>query len=384
MPGVRLNLGKTGVSLSAGVRGASVTLGKRGLYSNVGIPGTGLSSRQRLAGGPTRSTLTSPRESPGGKFSVVLNLEENGTLSVHDEEGRPFSDDVLRLVKRQSGDQIQGWLAEQCEKYNSTLVALEEVYHDTPAPDDSPKYQKIRFVDPEPIPPESRKLTLLDKVFKSRRERVERENSTSLEEYEQAHKIWAERKKVFNDKELQEEEHFERGLREDPGVMSDILEARLSKIEWPRETLVNFELNVTGETLHMDVDLPEIEDLPQEEASYSGRGWKLNIKRLSETRLRKIYMTHVHGIGFRLIGVAFATLPTVGSIALSAYSQRVDKLTGHTVDEYFYSVIVNREQWSRIKFNNLEELDVTAVFESFHLVRKMTKTGVFKPIEPIG
>ena len=47
-PGVRLNLGKTGVSVSAGVRGATVTAGKRGVHGNVGLPGTGLSSRQRL------------------------------------------------------------------------------------------------------------------------------------------------------------------------------------------------------------------------------------------------------------------------------------------------------------------------------------------------
>ena len=48
LPGVRLNLSKSGVSLSAGVRGASVNLGKRGLYGNVSVPGTGLSYRERL------------------------------------------------------------------------------------------------------------------------------------------------------------------------------------------------------------------------------------------------------------------------------------------------------------------------------------------------
>ncbi len=42
-PGVRLNIGKTGVSTSVGVRGANVTFGKRGATSTVGIPGSGLS-----------------------------------------------------------------------------------------------------------------------------------------------------------------------------------------------------------------------------------------------------------------------------------------------------------------------------------------------------
>jgi hypothetical protein len=50
MPGLKLNLSKSGVSVSTGVRGAHLTLGSRGLYGAVGIPGTGLSYRQRLDG----------------------------------------------------------------------------------------------------------------------------------------------------------------------------------------------------------------------------------------------------------------------------------------------------------------------------------------------
>jgi hypothetical protein len=48
MPGVRLNLGRRGVSATIGRRGASVTVGKRGTYANVGLPGTGMSYRERL------------------------------------------------------------------------------------------------------------------------------------------------------------------------------------------------------------------------------------------------------------------------------------------------------------------------------------------------
>jgi hypothetical protein len=47
-PGLRLNVGKRGVSVSAGVRGASISVGRRGVYGNVGVPGTGLSLRERI------------------------------------------------------------------------------------------------------------------------------------------------------------------------------------------------------------------------------------------------------------------------------------------------------------------------------------------------
>ncbi len=43
LPGLRLNFGKTGASVSIGARGAWITFGKRGTQATVGLPGTGLS-----------------------------------------------------------------------------------------------------------------------------------------------------------------------------------------------------------------------------------------------------------------------------------------------------------------------------------------------------
>ena len=42
MPGVTMNLSKSGPSFSFGARGAHVTVGRRGVRRTVGIPGTGL------------------------------------------------------------------------------------------------------------------------------------------------------------------------------------------------------------------------------------------------------------------------------------------------------------------------------------------------------
>lgn len=49
LPGVRLNFGKKGLaSTSFGPRGAKVNVGKKGVFLNTGIPGTGLSYRQKI------------------------------------------------------------------------------------------------------------------------------------------------------------------------------------------------------------------------------------------------------------------------------------------------------------------------------------------------
>ena len=42
LPGVRVNLSRSGPSLTFGVKGAHVTVGKRGVSRTVGIPGSGI------------------------------------------------------------------------------------------------------------------------------------------------------------------------------------------------------------------------------------------------------------------------------------------------------------------------------------------------------
>ncbi|RFP65899.1 DUF4236 domain-containing protein [Hymenobacter lapidiphilus] len=57
MPGVKLNVSKSGFSTTVGGRGASVNIGKKGAYLNASIPGTGISSRSKIGGsGSGRNT----------------------------------------------------------------------------------------------------------------------------------------------------------------------------------------------------------------------------------------------------------------------------------------------------------------------------------------
>ena len=62
--GLTLNLSKTGPSITFGVPGASVNVRGRQVTGNVGIPGTGLSYRQRL------DKLAVPGKGQGTAFNV--------------------------------------------------------------------------------------------------------------------------------------------------------------------------------------------------------------------------------------------------------------------------------------------------------------------------
>ena len=48
LPGVRLNISKSGISFTFGTKGTSVNVAKDGAYLNTSIPGTGLYNRQKI------------------------------------------------------------------------------------------------------------------------------------------------------------------------------------------------------------------------------------------------------------------------------------------------------------------------------------------------
>jgi hypothetical protein len=69
LPGIRLNLGKRGISASIGVRGAHVTYGPTGTRTTVGLPGSGLSYthlEKPHRGVPITAAAESPTE-PGAR-----------------------------------------------------------------------------------------------------------------------------------------------------------------------------------------------------------------------------------------------------------------------------------------------------------------------------
>ncbi len=72
LPGVTLNLSKSGISTSVGVRGARVTFGKKGTRTTVGLPGTGISYtkyRRRKSSGEAVPFPASRQQSSGNGIS---------------------------------------------------------------------------------------------------------------------------------------------------------------------------------------------------------------------------------------------------------------------------------------------------------------------------
>lgn len=76
LPGITLNISKSGLSTTIGPRGAKVTVGgKRGPRATLGIPGTGLSHSQRIGGAAsTKPTTYVPGKHGGSRVFWLLIL----------------------------------------------------------------------------------------------------------------------------------------------------------------------------------------------------------------------------------------------------------------------------------------------------------------------
>ena len=99
-PGVRMNIGKRGVSsISAG----RYNFGSRGIHQNFSIPGTGISYRSKIGGrSRKKSTPKSSRRTKTTSMSVILKLQPDGSIAFTDKKGNPLSDKLIRETKRQN------------------------------------------------------------------------------------------------------------------------------------------------------------------------------------------------------------------------------------------------------------------------------------------
>lgn len=381
-PGLRMNLGLGGLGLSVGPRGANIGIGSRGAYANVGIPGTGLSTRHRLSG--TFQRTRSRTEDLAG-LKVSFNLKEDGTVEIVAPDGGQLPPRAIKMAREQNEEFFRSWLQENCEKWNRGIENLLTIHLKTPSPDrPPPDAARMTFGQPIPLLPALRKHTLLSRIFRSKREHIEQLNHEAAERHGRDVIDWERQRNEHEQRESERLRLFQADTTLDERVVQEYLTVVLGRIEWPRETIVSIELDDSSTGAMIDVDLPEIEDMPDKIANVANRGLKLNIKDRSDTQRRREYMAHVHGVAFRLIGEVFAALPRIVRIAVSGFSQRVDRKTGHVADEYLFSVRVPRQQWAALNFSRLSDLDLTSCFTAFELRRNTTATGVFKPIEPFA
>jgi hypothetical protein len=261
---------------------------------------------------------------------------------------------------------------------------LGRVHRNTPNPAIKPTAVSDTFDELEPTLPEEPKIGFVTRLFPWRKHKIEAHYSSALAQALVRQDAWIRRKAHFTGQQARRKQFVERDIYDHVPAMEAFLEEHFHAITWPRETNVAFEIQDAGAKVSLDVDLPEVEHMPTKTATAAARGYRVIIKELTATQVRQLYMDHIHGIGFRIIGETFAALPKCIEVVLSAYSQRPDQGTGHIQNDYLYSVRVLREQWQKLNFNGISSINVVESLARFELRRDMSSKGIFRTIVPLG
>ncbi|CAM3529493.1 DUF4236 domain-containing protein [Halomonas lysinitropha] len=393
-PGIRLNLSKRGLGLSVGPRGASLSVGQSGVHGHAGIPGTGLAYRQKLntrnrgasssSGGTVGSSPAAALDAllaDGEQLPVQLEIEAEGSIQYFHGDGTPMSDDEARVLRRHARESLREQLAHHCERLNADLDRLGQLHEETPHPGKN-GYASQAFTDAPPSPPQHQQPAWWHVLWPPAKRRIAQENRRRQAAFEEAYRDWEWCKAEHDAAEFARQHREAEEVWHDTDAMEQTLRERLEEIEWPRETAIDFDLGSDVSTIAVDIELPGEDEMPDRYWTMPAKQVKLTPRELSDTRQRKLYRDHVHGIAFRVLGAVFARLPAVQEARISGYRQITDPATGGERDQYLFSVKVTRTQWGKIHFDKLDQVDPVAAMEAFTLRRDMTKTGIFRDIEP--
>lgn len=357
--------------------------GPNGTRVRASVTGTGISYSERIGGPRRRQPYHTSQQEPVSVSITIRVDSDTGKLVYSDADGNPLPVGLERKAKRESKAATQQLLAEAERQINSELEALTTIHLQSPSPSSPLPFQKVEFGEPEPTCPPLPRRGFWGTLIRPLGTKREQRAIQISEAHQSQHDAW--KKREAEHLKFQSKLFIQHGAAQggDVAAMEVVFSDRLAMLEWPYETIVAFDM-VSPQVVALDVDLPEIEDLPVRECSIAASGNKLNIRNLTDKKKRLVYYAHIHSIGFRLLSEVFALLPTVQWVLLSAYSQRIDKATGQENDEYLYSSKVDRATFSSKNFDTLEAINPAEAFSRFELRRQATQTGIIKAIEPFN
>ena len=106
MPGVRVNISKSGLSTTIGSKGASVNIGKKGVYANAGIPGTGVYMREKISDSQSSTQTKTSNKGPDPEFMrlfeaykpISLKIDNTGKIVVLGKDNMVITDEYTSSV----------------------------------------------------------------------------------------------------------------------------------------------------------------------------------------------------------------------------------------------------------------------------------------------
>ena len=147
--------------------------------------------------------------------------------------------------------------------------------------------------------------------------------------------------------------------------------------ELPIEYFVDYTYEEEKGKVMVDLDLPEIEDLPDRKIVLTPTG-KKSIRMKGQTDLRTDYAHCVFGLAMYIAHLIFNVSMKVQEIEISAFTQRKEANSAVATDQYVFVVSFTRELFSKIDFDRLSALQIMDFFQHYF---NMTKSFDMKTID---
>ena len=150
-------------------------------------------------------------------------------------------------------------------------------------------------------------------------------------------------------------------LSRDESKVAKALKEEVSMFTIPGDFGLEFFLDLVNDSVYVDVDLPEIKDIPSSKAEVKINGvLSYREKTLAETQ--KDYLRCVCGIAFYIAGHFFNVNMNIKNVQVSGYTQRVNRSRGDFEDDYVYSVFFDKEAFSQLRFYSLDPVKAIREF----------------------
>lgn len=424
--GLRVNVNKNSVGLSVGGRGLGYTINSKGRKtSHIGIPGTGLSvvNTKTPKSTPTVTNKAANTNSSIGETTIRMHLDEEGNMTYFYPDDTQITDPaVIRQIVNAPGYKAEKErmtiarnqnILDEVNQYNEANEDLINISKQSPARilDESDYIEELNNIEEkkykirsfnEPMPTVEDVKENLMKIAKEeikglfsageqRREYVEN-NYEKL--FNTRMNYWNKKKEEFdaNEKKIEIEENkkykeeYENERKyinniikgEEEDVCNDI-DLWLQGLEMPLEFNVNYDYSQSKGTLYVDLDLPEIEDFPKQNAVQLANGNK-KMKDKSQTELFADYKNYVFGLAIFITGNLFNISPKIGKIIISAYTQRRDNI-GELVDDYIYSIKFDREKLKQSDLINNNPYQLCMQFENRSNANSNNSLKAIKPYD---
>ncbi len=126
----------------------------------------------------------------------------------------------------------------------------------------------------------------------------------------------------------------------------------------------------------VDLDLPEIEDIPNKKIVLTPTG-KKSIRLKGQTELNLDYANCIFGLAMYISHLIFNVSIKIQEIEICGFTQRKESNSAVAIDQYIFVVSFTRDLFSRVPFNTLSAIQIMDFFQHHYI---MSKSYFLKPI----